>query len=78
MKIIFLVRSLTYGGAQQQLVILAKGLQEMGHSVQVITFYPGGVLEKNLERNSIHVRTLDKQGRWDVIGFFARLVNNCR
>ena len=33
MKIVFLIRTLTFGGAERQLVALAKGLDERGNLV---------------------------------------------
>jgi len=78
MKITFLIRSLNYGGAERQLVALAKGLHERGHSVGVAVFYPGGPLEKDLREAGVPVRALDKLGRWDVLGFLWRLTRLLR
>lgn len=72
-KICFLLRSLTYGGAERQLVLLAKGLHERGHHVAVITFYSGGPLEKELREAGVRIRPLYKRGRWDVLVFLIRL-----
>lgn len=74
MKIVFLARSLLIGGAERQLVLLAKGLQQMGHSVIVALFYSGGPLEKELDQANVPVVGLEKQGRWDVLGFMKRLI----
>ena len=75
----FLTHSLvTYGGAQRQLVILARGLRERGHDVAVAVFYPGGPLEDELHSAGVEVRVLDKRGRWDVFGFSLRLVRFLR
>jgi glycosyltransferase involved in cell wall biosynthesis len=65
--IVFLVRSLDMGGAERQLVELAKGLHGAGWRVQVITFYAGGPLEGLLETAGIPVFCLHKRGRWDVV-----------
>lgn len=73
MKIFFLTRSLDLGGAERQLVILAKELQKRGHSITVLVFYPNGVLEKELHEAGVSVGFLNKRGRWDVIGFIFRL-----
>ncbi|NLU50543.1 MAG: glycosyltransferase [Syntrophomonadaceae bacterium] len=75
MKITFLTRSLDYGGAERQLVTLAKGLHERGHRVVVLVFYANGPLEKELYDAGVTVRVLDKKGRWDVAGFLCRLVH---
>jgi glycosyltransferase involved in cell wall biosynthesis len=73
MRIVFLLRSLNYGGAQRQVVLLAKGIRERGHDVVVATFYPGGVLENEVLQAQVRIRPLHKRGRWDVIGFLVRL-----
>lgn len=70
MKILFLIRSLDIGGAERQLVILAKGLHQQGHEVSVAVFYVNGPLEKELHETSIPVFALHKSGRWDVLPFF--------
>lgn len=72
MKIIILTRSLHYGGAERQLVALAKGLHHCGHSVKVATFYPDGPLQIDLDRAGIPVHYLEKKGRWDMFGFLIR------
>lgn len=73
-KIVFLIRSLNYGGAERQLVALAKGLHQRGHIVVVTVFYPQGPLEQGLHDTGVPVRVLEKGGRWDVFGWFVRLV----
>lgn len=73
MNITFLIRSLDYGGAEWQLVVLAKGLHGRGHNVVVLVFYANGTLEKELYDAGVTVRVLDKKGRWDVAGFLWRL-----
>lgn len=78
MKVLFVVRSLTSGGAQRQLVVLAGGLRRRGHQVTVATFYPGGPFESALRQAGVTVRTLEKCGRWDVVGFASSLVKLVR
>ncbi len=70
----FLIRSMGYGGAERQLVLLSKGLQRVGHTVVVTVFYAGGPLERELAEAGIRVLTLGKAGRWDVLGCLRRLV----
>lgn len=77
-KLVLLIRSLDVGGAERQLVALARGAMALGHEVQVLTFYPGGVFREDLERASVSVLSLDKFGRWDVAGFLLRLVRTLR
>ena len=78
MKIQFLTRSLEYGGAERQLVELARGLKQNGHEVLVIVFYPGGALSSQLVEAGITIVSLDKGGRWDVVPFFLRLLRVVR
>lgn len=78
MKILFLIRSLETGGAERQLVLTALGLAERGHSVTVITFYNGGFYEAELKHSAVQLRSLGKTGRWDLIGFYGRLIKQLR
>lgn len=68
MRILFLIRSLEAGGAERQLVLLANGLARRGHDVGVAVFYPGGVLERQLDGPELF--SLEKKGRWDLVGFW--------
>jgi glycosyltransferase involved in cell wall biosynthesis len=72
-KITFLIRALTFGGAERQLVVLAKALHARGHRVQVGVFYADGPLEQDLVAAGIPVTVLQKAGRWDIVPFLARL-----
>ncbi|MDD3653299.1 MAG: glycosyltransferase [Desulfotomaculaceae bacterium] len=78
MKITFLIRSLDYGGAERQLVALARELHRYGHSVAVLIFYSGGPLQQDLEKAGVPVISLEKRGRWDVLGFLGRLIRFLR
>ena len=73
-KILFLTRSLAPGGAERQLVELAKGLHRKGYSIFVSTFYPEGALEKEIREAGVPLKILRKRSRWDVFPFLARLV----
>ncbi|MBN7797784.1 glycosyltransferase [Parahaliea mediterranea] len=42
MRIVFVIGQLSIGGAERQLVVLARVLAERGHEVTVATFFPGG------------------------------------
>jgi glycosyltransferase involved in cell wall biosynthesis len=46
--------------------------------VLVATYYPGGLLEKDLQEAGVPVRTLNKRGRWEMFGFLLRLVQIVR
>jgi len=74
MKLLFLIRALDYGGAERQMITLAKALQARHHTVAVAVFYPGGPLTQTLEAPQIPVFSLDKKGRWETIGFMRRLL----
>jgi glycosyltransferase involved in cell wall biosynthesis len=78
LKVLFLIRSLNYGGAERQLVLLARGLSQRGHDVAVALFYSGGPLEKDLREAGVRIRPLYKGGRWDTIGFLFRLTQVVR
>ncbi|HEY7034096.1 MAG TPA: glycosyltransferase [Thermomicrobiales bacterium] len=78
MKIVLLIRSLTFGGAERQLIALAKGLHARGHDVHVGVFYAGGPLEEDLHAAGVPVTALDKGGRWDMARFLFRLARFLR
>ena len=73
LRIVFLIRSLGYGGSERQLAVLAAGLHARGHAVSVLTFYPGGELEPDLRSAGVTVRSLETRGRWDIASFLAKL-----
>lgn len=73
MRIMFLTRSLNYGGAERQLAVLSTGLKRRGHDVCVAVFYANGPLQEDLERAGICVHVLNKLHRWDLVGFIVRL-----
>jgi glycosyltransferase involved in cell wall biosynthesis len=77
-KLTFLVRSLDYGGAQRQLVTLAKALDKNRFDVTVLSFYSGQPLEMELTDSAVQFVSLDKRGRWDVFGFSRRLLHELR
>jgi glycosyltransferase involved in cell wall biosynthesis len=78
-KVVFLIRDLNYGGAQRQLVSLVKALhQEDCFDVTVLHFYSGGPLLKGLIDRGITIISLEKQERWDVLGFFGRLFGHLK
>ena len=72
LSVFLLTRSLTTGGAEQQLVELARGLSGRGHHVSVGVFYAGGPLERGLEGAGIEIVDLRKSGRWDLLPFMLR------
>jgi glycosyltransferase involved in cell wall biosynthesis len=75
MKVVFLVRSLNFGGVERQLVTLAKGMDKGRFEPVVVCFYGGGPLEAELVQAGIRVIALGKHSRWDVAGFLWRLAH---
>jgi len=78
MRIVFLTRSLGYGGAERQLVNVARGLAARGHEVHVAVFYADGPLADELAGSDVRVHWLGKRGRWDLLGFAARTLRCLR
>jgi glycosyltransferase involved in cell wall biosynthesis len=77
-RLTFLVRALDYGGAQRQLVLLAKALDKQRFDVTVIAFYSGQPLEQELVASGVRFIGLNKRGRWDLLGFLRRLVQQTK
>ena len=73
-KLVFLISDLTYGGAQRQLLALAKAIDKNIFEVYVLSYYPNGPLSKELEDAQVISHCITKQGRWDIIGFYKRLI----
>lgn len=73
LRVVLLVRQLSLGGAERQVVLLARELARRGHQVTVAAFYSGGGLEAELAQTGAAFHTLGKSGRGDVIGFGGRL-----
>ena len=79
LRIGLLIRRLTVGGAERQLVGLALGLRRAGHDVHVLVFYRAfSTLEAELDKGGVPLVDLQKQGRWDLLGFVLRLRNEVR
>ncbi|MDI1314191.1 glycosyltransferase [Prosthecobacter sp.] len=77
MKIAFIIRDLGRGGAQRQLVLLACGLVREGHAVSVLHFYDGA-FRAELEAGGVQTICIHKKSRWDLAGFFFRLIKAAR
>ncbi len=67
-KVVFVIRALMYGGAERQLITLAKALSK-DHEVAIIFFY-GGPMEKELANTSVKCVHVEKCGRWDLFFLF--------
>ncbi len=77
MRLAFIIRDLGHGGAQRQLVLLAAGMRREGHEVSVIHFYDGA-FRAELEAAGVRTVCIGKKSRWDLLGFFFRLVKAAR
>lgn len=73
-----LVRSLHFGGAERQAVVLARNLVARGVPTSLLLFYGGGQLEASLEGSGVEVVHLGKEGRRDALRFGYRLVRAIR
>jgi glycosyltransferase involved in cell wall biosynthesis len=79
LRIAFLVRALTVGGAERQLLETARGLQARGHQVWLMVFYPDdGPLQREAAAHGIPVVGLEKRHRWDLLGFRQTLQKTIR
>jgi glycosyltransferase involved in cell wall biosynthesis len=77
-SVLFLIPSLAAGGAERQLIGLAAGLHRDGWRVRVLTFHDGGAFASDLAAQGVVVESVGRRGRWDVLGFAARLVRSVR
>ena len=67
MRIVFVCRSLTIGGAERQLVLLARGLAERGHEVTIVSFYSEGQFAGDVVVPGIRLVNLHKRGRYELL-----------
>jgi glycosyltransferase involved in cell wall biosynthesis len=78
-RLVFLIRSLEAGGAERQLVLLATRLDKAVFAVTIVTYYPGGILERELQSvEGVSVISVNKRGRGDTVGFLVRLIRTVR
>lgn len=73
-----MIRSLEQGGAERQLVTLARLLDPLQFEVTIVTFYGGGALAAELRDTHVRLITMEKQGRWDIWRFLLQLVQQLR
>ena len=78
MRVLLCTRSLDAGGAERQLVLLAKSMLSRGIPIAVMVYYGNGPFRSELDNAGIQVIDLKKSGRWDVIGFAFRLIQSVR
>jgi glycosyltransferase involved in cell wall biosynthesis len=78
-NLIFLIGKLIPGGAESQLVTLAKGLDKNRFNTTVLCLYGGGALENDLRTSGVSVIPLHKKkGGWGTLTFFVRLYRTLR
>ena len=77
-KVLLMIDDLCLGGAERQLVELAKGLDKERFRVLVMTLYPGQPLEREVEgQEGIRLLSLNRRGKFDF-GILAPLVHLLR
>jgi len=74
-KIVFVCRALSVGGAERQLLHLATGLQELGHTVAILTFYKA---DTDYPTEGMKIIVLAKKSRWDIFSFMKTLHKTIR
>ena len=77
--VVFLIRRLDRGGAERQLIQLARSLNKQKFRVTIVTFYGGGGFSSEITaENGIEVVSLERSGSWDIVGFLGRLIGTMR
>ena len=70
MKLLLLGHTLSTGGAERQIVNLAKALAERDVEIHLATFYQGGRFEQEVHSaNRIQFHPLRKSGSRDIVWF---------
>ena len=75
LRISFLIHSLSRGGAEVQLMLLAKMLSFAGHEVSIVTMKKLGELENELEGHSIQLFSLNSSGLISLPLVVFKLIN---
>jgi glycosyltransferase involved in cell wall biosynthesis len=71
--VLFFIRDLESGGTQRQILELINGLDKTRFRITLVTFYAGGFFAQELAGDTrVTVISLNKQGRWDNVGFLLR------
>jgi glycosyltransferase involved in cell wall biosynthesis len=70
--LLLLVNKLEIGGAERQLVELARAIDRRRFETTVMTLYPGGALDADVEAAGLRLVTLDRRGKYDF-GAIGRL-----
>ena len=78
LRIFFLVWKLGGGGAERQLVVLARGLASRGHDVTIGVYFTEGEYEDELAGSKVRLVSVKRRGFWDVGGSFRRILRTVR
>ena len=73
MKLALFIPSLEIGGAERQMIVLAKALQDRGHEVSLWCLRATGGFEEEVSRLGLRVENANKGGRFDFLGCARRL-----
>ena len=74
-RLLFFIGALNRGGAERQLALLAKEIDQTRFAVTVVTAVDGGSLRPEIEAvGGIDVLSLRKRGHWDILRPVWRLI----
>ena len=71
MNLLFVIDNLGSGGAQRQMVNLAKGMQSRGHYVELFTYYPENHYQAMMDEVAIPVFMQPKRSRFSISPLLA-------
>jgi glycosyltransferase involved in cell wall biosynthesis len=78
-RVLFLIPQLGAGGAERQMVLLARAFDKTRFDVTIAPMYAGGAWWNDARQiEGVSIRALDKRGRYDVLGFGQRLARVVR
>ncbi|QJD97537.1 glycosyltransferase [Mucilaginibacter robiniae] len=78
-KILYFITGLRLGGAETQLLLLAKNVRKLGHDVMVVAMESGGIMAEKFRSESIQVEELSISGVatiWNGYYRFKAIVQN--
>lgn len=78
MKILFVIDDLRSGGAQRQMVALAKGLKSAGHEVSVLFYYPHYYYADYLEKLHVKIKCLNFQNPFRRIFKIRKVIRRAK
>jgi hypothetical protein len=70
--VMFLVNAMGRGGAEQQLLDLARGMDKNRFVTIVVSLYPGGALEEDMKKaTGVEYICLNRKGKYDFSILFT-------